>query len=110
MSKNGRPAYDLLREWVASDHPVNHFARNAVNFNREYQANYAESLRRVVGDALYLPDGYRNMCWDMREHRDYPKGYPHEPGAMEWTRDQITREEFSAIEWEKLANDLFPED
>ncbi|MCP9209558.1 hypothetical protein [Streptomyces cucumeris] len=110
MTKNGRKTHDLLVEWLRNDHPVNYAARVTVTVNRNYSTDYGEGLRDVVTDALYLPEGYLRLCQSLASDKpqSYPNGYPCEPGAMEWTRDQITRDEWDALDWSALARDTFP--
>lgn len=111
MNKDGRPAFDLLREWIANDQPVYRPAEEVVRLNREHALDYGAGLRDLILDVRSNPSGYRNLCKELGKTPDYAKmgGYPVNDGAAKWTMRQISDREFGEVDWTKLADDLFGE-
>lgn len=122
MAKNEREAFNLLREWIANDHPVYHFSEEGVRLNRKHKTDYGEGLRDFIlgirssavvpptfpGDVL-INRAYSSLCWELGSRPDYPNGYPADAGFALWTMEQISDLEFSQIDWAALADDLFGE-
>lgn len=110
MTQNGRTAFDLLVEWLASDQPVNHFGRDVVEKNRAYGLSYGDGLRDLVLDVRSNPNGYRNLVKEFSKERvkDYPNGYPAEDGAAKWTMRQMSDWEFGQVDWDEVADTVFP--
>jgi len=123
MTKDGRPAYDLLRELLDIDYPLYHFGREVVELNRSNQSNPGNGLRDLVLDIRSsgqtvptFPGGdtvnraYRDLCRALSDAlpTQYPTGHPAEDGAAVWTMEQMSDKEFGAVDWDKLADDVFP--
>lgn len=118
MSK--RDAADLLWEWIANDHPVYRAGRDLVKRNRSVRLDYGAALRDLILDIrsagpVRLSSGraanrvYVDLCREMRKMPEYRSGYPINDGAQTWTMDHITDREFGAVDWTKLADELFSE-
>lgn len=111
MDNEERPAYDLLREWIANDTPVYHFGLEVVTYNRDNGLNAGNGLRDLVLDIRSVPSAYRSFCEDLGRTPLYKKhGYPVEDGPAKWTMRRITDRDFGAVDWSALADDVFPID
>lgn len=118
MTTNGRDAFDLLREWIANDHPVYHFGWEVVKNNKDHGLNYGNGLRDFILDirssgglVLRGRDGsrtvnkaYAYLCRDMKKLPAYSGGYPIDDLSATWTMGQMTDKEFGAVDWTKLAD------
>lgn len=110
MAIEGRPAFDLLAEWLANDHPMNHMGREVVEKNRAYKLNYGDGLRDLVLDVRSNPNGYRTLVREFSQIRaaDYPNGYPVEMTPVRLTMRAISDRDFGALDWTALADLVFP--
>jgi hypothetical protein len=121
MTKNGRPAFDLLWELLSSDEPLNHFGREVVDVNRRAGTNYGAGLRDMVLDvrSTILPptfpggdplcSGYRHYWEEMTKLPGYADGsYECKNEAAVWTMEQMTDREFGSVNWTTLADKVFP--
>lgn len=121
MTKNERPAFDLLWELLSNDQPLNHFGREVVEVNRRAGTNYGAGLRDMLLDVrstiLYptfpggdiLCSGYRHYWEEMVKLPEYATGtYLCENGTAVWTMEQMTDREFGTVAWMVLADKVFP--
>lgn len=110
MTEDRRPAFDLLREWIANDHPVYWVSEEIVRLNREYSLNYGNGLRDLILDIRGSRAVYRELYRKMSKLPEYRKnGHPVNSDATNWTMGNISDKEFGEVDWTRLADDLFGE-
>lgn len=111
MHESNESASDLLAVWISNDSPVYRVAVELDKKNREKGLDYGSGLRSLISDIRLNPFAYREMRRSLRSHPNYARtgGYPVNDDSVKWTMRNISDQDFQAVDWTVLSDDLFSE-